>query len=110
MSSDSVFGTPIMCKECGYEDKVRLFKGTRMKQLYCPRCHKRGTMTRNTDYDKTRRRGCWTLTLTKEDYLNIRKWMTATGMMIEAKLRTNWSESERKTLDKLTEMERELNE
>lgn len=39
--------------------------------------------------------------LTEEDVMNIRKWLTATSMMIEAKLRTNYSDSERKTSDKI---------
>ena len=54
--SDFELGTPIVCKDCGYEDKVRLFKGTRIKSLYCGGCHQFGTMTRNTDYDKERRK------------------------------------------------------
>lgn len=38
---------------------------------------------------------------TKEDLDNIDKWITATNMMIEAKLRTVWSLSERRTFRKL---------
>ena len=45
--------------------------------------------------------------LTKEDFLNIRKWVTATSMMIEAKLRTPYSDSELATIRKLDQMERE---
>jgi len=41
--------------------------------------------------------------LTEEDILNIRKWLTATSMMIQAKLRTPYSESELETSQKLTE-------
>ena len=52
----AVFGTPIVCKECGYEDKVRLFKGTKIKQLLCGGCRRKGTMIRNTDWDKAVRR------------------------------------------------------
>jgi len=47
------------------------------------------------------------MSLTKEDFLNIRKWTTATSMMIEAKLRTPWTPSEEATLAKLNQMERE---
>lgn len=47
------------------------------------------------------------MSLTKEDYLNIRKWLTATSMMIEARLRTPYSDSEIATGDKLRQMERE---
>lgn len=43
--------------------------------------------------------------LTKEDIANIHKWITATSMMIEAKFRTTWTESEQKTLDKIHKME-----
>jgi hypothetical protein len=44
-------------------------------------------------------------TLTKEDIMNIRKWITATTMMIEAKLRTPYSDSEFETIDKLHRLE-----
>lgn len=54
--SDFELGTPIICKECGFEDKHRLVKGTKIKNLYCFRCGKSGTMIRNTDYDKERRK------------------------------------------------------
>lgn len=39
----------------------------------------------------------WTVELTREDVMNISKWVTATGMMVEAKLRTPLSESEHAT-------------
>ena len=52
---EDIFGTPIICRKCNHEDKVRLIKGTKIKQLYCPNCHSFGTMMRNTDYDKERR-------------------------------------------------------
>ncbi len=39
--------------------------------------------------------------------MNIRKWMTATSMMIEARVRTPYSDSEIATGDKLKQMERE---
>ena len=45
--------------------------------------------------------------LTKEDFLNIRKWITATSMLIEAKVRTPYSDSENVTWDKIMKMERE---
>jgi len=45
--------------------------------------------------------------LTKEDYLNIRKWVTATSMMVEAKVRTTWSQSELDTWEKIKQMEAE---
>ena len=48
--------------------------------------------------------------LTKEDLLNIRKWQTATSMMIEGKLRTNWSDSELATGKKLNLLEERLKE
>jgi hypothetical protein len=43
-----------------------------------------------------------TATLTEEDKLNVKKWLTATSMMIEAKLRTPYSQSELDTAEKLT--------
>ena len=43
-----------------------------------------------------------TVDLTEEDMLNVRKWLTATSMMIEAKLRTPYSQSELNTGEKLT--------
>lgn len=42
------------------------------------------------------------VTLTEEDMLNVRKWLTATSMMIEAKLRTPYTKSEYDTAEKLT--------
>lgn len=51
------FGTPIKCKECGYEDKVRLFKGVRIRDLICGGCKRTGTMRRNTYYDRGEERG-----------------------------------------------------
>jgi len=45
------------------------------------------------------------LQLTKEDMMNIKKWITAASIMIEARVRTNWSESEQKTFDKLHKIE-----
>ena len=47
--------------------------------------------------------------LTKEDCLNIRKWMTATSMMIEARLRTTWTPSEQDTLEKIKRLEANKN-
>ncbi len=47
------------------------------------------------------------MSLTKEDHTNIRKWITATSMMIQGGLRTNWSESEQATIDKLKKLERD---
>ena len=44
--------------------------------------------------------------LTKEDCMNIRKWIAATSMMIEARIRTSWSQSEFDTLDKIQKIER----
>lgn len=41
--------------------------------------------------------------ITEDDYTNIMKWVTATSMMVEAKLRTPFSDSERKTMDKITQ-------
>jgi len=54
--NEKVFGTPIICKECGFEDRIRLLKGIKIKSLHCGNCGKFGTMIRNTDYDKQRRR------------------------------------------------------
>jgi len=39
--------------------------------------------------------------LTDEDLLNVAQWITATSIMIEAKVRTPFSESELKTAEKL---------
>jgi len=38
--------------------------------------------------------------ITKEDAMNISKWITATNMMVEAKLRTPLSQSEIDTWEK----------
>jgi len=43
-----------------------------------------------------------TVTLTEEDQMNVRKWLTAASIMIEAKVRTPFSDSEHKTAEKLT--------
>ena len=43
-----------------------------------------------------------TVTLTDEDIMNIKKWLAATSMMVEAKLRTPFSQSEIATSDKVT--------
>ena len=40
------------------------------------------------------------ITVSKEDAMNISKWMTATSMMIEARLRTPYSQSELDTWEK----------
>ena len=45
------------------------------------------------------------VTLTDEDQLNVKKWLTATSMMIEAKFRTPYSQSELDTAEKLTKQE-----
>ena len=42
----------------------------------------------------------WTVELTKEDVMNIAKWITSTNMMIEAKLRIPFSDEETKTWGK----------
>ena len=39
----------------------------------------------------------WNVELTREDVMNISKWITATGMMVEAGLRTPLSDSEHET-------------
>jgi len=44
--------------------------------------------------------------ITKEDIINVGKWVTATSMMIEAKLRTPYSQSELDTYEKLERMAR----
>ena len=46
--------------------------------------------------------------LTKEDCMNVRKWITATSMMIEGKLRTPLSQSEIDTWDKIQSIDRSL--
>ena len=42
----------------------------------------------------------WDIKITKEDAMNISKWITATNMMVEAKLRTPLSQAELDTWDK----------
>lgn len=49
-----------------------------------------------------------TVELTEEDFLNILKWWTATGMTAEAGLRTKFSESERNTMSKITKAREQL--
>lgn len=44
-------GTPIKCKNCGYETTVRLTRGTRIKNILCTKCGGQG-FKRNTYYDK----------------------------------------------------------
>ena len=46
--------------------------------------------------------------LTREDLGNIDKWITAANMMIEAKLRTLWTDSERATFKKLDQLKLEV--
>ena len=46
--------------------------------------------------------------LTKEDCMNIRKWVNATGMLIQAKMRTTWSQSELDTWEKIKRIEQSL--
>ena len=47
--------------------------------------------------------------LTREDLENIDKWITAIGIMIEGKIRINWTESELATFKKLNQLKREVN-
>ena len=42
----------------------------------------------------------WTVELTREDVMNISKWITATTMMVEAGLRTPLSDAEHETWQK----------
>jgi len=42
----------------------------------------------------------WTVELTREDVMNISKWITAVSMMVEAKIRTPMSDSEHATWKK----------
>lgn len=44
-------GTPIRCGNCGAETKIRLTKGTSLKNVLCTKCGHQG-FTRNTEYDK----------------------------------------------------------
>ena len=46
--------------------------------------------------------------LTREDLGNIDRWITATGIMIEGKIRKNWTESELATFKKLDQLKREI--
>ena len=46
--------------------------------------------------------------LNKEDLGNIDKWITAANMMIEAKMRTPWTDSERATFKKLDQLKQEV--
>lgn len=43
--------------------------------------------------------------LNKEDHKNINGWITASSIMIEARTRVTWRDSELKTMDKLKKME-----
>lgn len=52
---DPILGTPVICPNCGHEDKVRLFRGVRLKNVLCVACGHRG-LRRNTYYDKERSR------------------------------------------------------
>ena len=45
--------------------------------------------------------------LTRKDLGNIDKWITCANIMIEANLRTIWTDSERATFKKLTRREAE---
>ena len=45
--------------------------------------------------------------LTKEDLDNIDKWITAANIMIEANIRTLWTDSERATFKKLDQLKQE---
>ena len=47
------------------------------------------------------------MNLTREDLQNIDKWITATGIMIEGKIRTPWTDSELATFKKLDQLKRE---
>ena len=42
-----------------------------------------------------------TVELTAEDELNVKKWLTAVSIMVEAKVRTPMTDSEHKTAEKL---------
>lgn len=46
--------------------------------------------------------------LSKEDCLNISKWVTATSIMIQGKLRTPYSQSELDTYDKIKQAQSQL--
>ena len=45
--------------------------------------------------------------LTKEDLGNIDKWITCANIMIEAEIRTLWTDSERATFKKLDQLKQE---
>lgn len=51
MSESKLLGTPVICPNCGAEDKVRLKRGVRLKNLFCLKCGHRG-LKRNTEWDK----------------------------------------------------------
>ena len=46
----------LRCDKCGSGDYVRLTKGTHIKNLTCLQCGSEGTMIRDTDYDRQRRK------------------------------------------------------
>lgn len=48
-------GTPVICLNCGWETKVRLKKGVKLKKVQCWKCGRQG-FKRNTEYDKERRK------------------------------------------------------
>ncbi len=45
--------------------------------------------------------------LTREDFGNIDKWINCANIMIEAKIRTLWTDSERATFKKLDQLKLE---
>ena len=49
-----------------------------------------------------------TVNLTEADCLNILKWWTAASMTVEAKLRTRFTQSERNTIAKISEVKMEF--
>jgi hypothetical protein len=49
-----------------------------------------------------------TVQLTEEDCLNILKWWTGASMMVEAKMRTPFSDSEHETIAKISKVEGKL--
>lgn len=51
MTEFKLMGTPTICPNCGDEDKIRLFRGTRLKNCFCVKCGHKG-LKRNTDWDK----------------------------------------------------------
>lgn len=44
-------GTPIKCKNCGFETEISLKKGVQLKNFFCVKCKHTG-FKRNTYYDK----------------------------------------------------------